>query len=255
MVDTHAHIYLRQFNEDLDQVIERSRLTGVTRIFMPNVDRGTIDDMLEVEERYDDYCRAMMGLHPCSVNKDFEKELYLVKYWLDKRAFAAVGEIGIDLYWDTSTLKYQEEAFKLQLEWAFDKNLPLVIHCRESLDFTLDLLEPLVSPGATGVFHCFTGNRDQAARIISLGFKMGIGGVVTFKNAGLDRTLEDVELKHLVMETDSPYLAPVPYRGKRNEPGYLGLILDKLTAVYQTSAEDVKKITTLNARELFKIDQ
>ncbi len=252
MIDTHAHIYLEQFNKDLEEVINRSRELGVDHVFMPNIDSSTIDDMFEVEEQYRDYCTAMMGLHPCSVKKNFEKELYLVEKWLDQRTFAAIGEIGIDLYWDTTTLIYQQEAFRIQVNWANDKKMPLVIHCRESLDQTLDLLEPLAQPDTTGVFHCFTGNQQQADRIIALGFKLGIGGVVTFKNSGLDQTLKDIPLEHLVMETDSPYLAPVPHRGKRNEPGYLPHILNKLGDIYDKPPEEVEEITTEHAGELFK---
>ena len=253
MIDTHAHIYLEQFHEDLDEVLDCSRELGVDHVFMPNVDGSTIDDMLEVEEKYTGYCTAMMGLHPCSVKKDFEKDLYLVEEWLDTRVFAAVGEIGTDLYWDTTTYKYQQEAFKIQVNWANEKKMPLVIHCRESLDQTLDLLEPLATPDSTGVFHCFTGTNKQAERIMAMGFKLGIGGVVTFKNSGLDKTLKDIQLEHLVLETDSPYLAPVPHRGKRNEPGYLLHILNKLGDIYGKSPEVVEEITTQTARELFKI--
>ena len=253
MIDTHAHIYLEQFNKDLEEVINRSRELGVDHVFMPNIDSSTIDDMFEVEEQYSDYCTAMMGLHPCSVKKNFEKELYLVEKWLGQRTFAAVGEIGIDLYWDTTTLMYQQEAFRIQVNWANDKKIPLVIHCRDSLDQTLDLLEPLVQPDTTGVFHCFTGNKKQADRIIALGFKLGIGGVVTFKNSGLDRTLKDIPLDHLVMETDSPYLAPVPHRGKRNEPGFLSYILNKLGDIYDKPTEEVEEITTEHGGKLFKM--
>ena len=255
MIDTHAHIYLDQFGRDLDLVIDHSRESGVGKILMPNVDHSTIDSMMEVEEMYPGYCTAMMGLHPCSVDKSFERELYTVEEWLLKRPFVAIGEIGIDLYWDTSTYKYQQEAFSIQVNWANQKNLPVVIHCRESLDQTLDLLETLVTPYSTGVFHCFTGNREQADRIISLGFRMGIGGVVTFKNSGLDHTLKDISLEHLVLETDSPYLAPVPFRGKRNQPGYLREILGKIAEIYNVHEEEVAEVTTRNALELFKLDQ
>jgi len=253
MIDTHAHIYLEQFHKDLEEVINRSRESGVDHVFMPNVDHRTLDSMLEVEEKYRGYCTAMMGLHPCSVKKNFEKELYRIEEWLEKRVFAAVGEIGTDLYWDTTTFKYQQEAFRIQVNWANDKKMPLVIHCRESLDQTLDLLEPLIKTESSGVFHCFTGTNKQAERIIEMGFKIGIGGVVTFKNAGLDQTLKDIQLEHLVLETDSPYLAPVPHRGKRNEPGYLPHILNKLGDIYDKSAEVVEQITTQNARKLFKM--
>ena len=217
MIDTHAHIYLKQFAGDLNQTIDRSRDSGVLQILMPNVDHTTIDAMLESEHNYDGYCLAMMGLHPCSVNKHFEKELYLVEEWLDKRPFVAVGEMGTDLYWDTSTFRYQQEAFRIQVG--------------------------------------FTGTDEQAQRIISMGFKLGIGGVVTFKNSGLDTTLGEVEIEHLVLETDSPYLAPVPYRGKRNEPAYLSKIVDKLSEIYSKAEEEIDEITTNKAKKLFKLDR
>ena len=255
MIDTHAHIYLEQFRQDLEQVIEHSRETGVRRILMPNVDRSTIDEMMEVEEKYLDYCTAMIGLHPCSVDKNFERELYLVEAWLGKRTFVGLGEIGTDLYWDKTTFSYQQEAFNIQVQWANERKMPVVIHCRESLDQTLDLLEPLVEPHSTGVFHCFTGSKEQAERIIKLGFMMGIGGVVTFKNAGLDLTLRDIAMEHLVLETDSPYLAPVPYRGKRNQPGYLKEVLAKLAEIYNVSLEEVQEVTTRNALNLFNLNQ
>ncbi|GJM30279.1 MAG: TatD family hydrolase [Cyclobacteriaceae bacterium] len=254
MIDTHAHIYLKQFEKDLDAVIEKCGVAGVTEIMMPNIDHTTIDDMMEVETRYNGVCTAMIGLHPCSVDRGFEKELYLVEEWLNKRSFIAVGEIGTDLYWDKSNFKYQQEAFKIQVKWAFERKLPIVIHCRESLDQTLDLLEPMVRPGCRGVFHCFSGDNEQAERIISMGLMLGIGGVVTFKNSGLDEVLAAVDPKHLVLETDSPYLAPVPHRGKRNDPGFLPLIRDKLAAIYERQPEEIDHITTNNARKLFDLD-
>ena len=255
MIDTHAHIYLEQFNQDLEQVIEHSKESGVRHILMPNVDHSTIDDMMEVEEKYPDYCTAMIGLHPCSVDKNFERELYLVEEWLGKRPFVGLGEIGTDLYWDKTTFSYQQEAFNIQVQWANERKMPVVIHCRDSLDQTLDLLEPLVDPDSKGVFHCFTGSTEQAERIIKLGFMMGIGGVVTFKNAGLDHTLKDIPMEHLVLETDSPYLAPVPYRGKRNMPGYLKEVLAKLAEIYEVGIEEVQEVTTRNALNLFNLNQ
>lgn len=255
MIDTHAHIYLEQFRGDLDQTIERSKSLGVKHILMPNIDHASIDDLLEVEYQFPEYCSAMMGLHPCSVTKNFEKELYLIEEWLERRPFIAVGEIGTDLYWDTSTFKYQEAALSIQVGFAQERNIPVVIHCRESLDQTLDLLESMSLPKARGVFHCFTGTITQAERIIALGFKLGVGGVVTFKNSGLDQTLKEIDLDHVVLETDSPYLAPVPYRGKRNEPGYLIQIKNKLMEVYDKSSDDIVAITSENASKLFKLNK
>ncbi len=251
MIDSHAHLYLKEFKQDLPEVLARCQDHGVKHIYLPNIDHTSIDDMLNLELNHSDQVTAMMGLHPCSVKKGFEKELYLVEEWLDRRPFVAVGEIGIDLHWDTSTFDYQKEAFLIQTRWAISKKYPIVIHCRESLDETIALLEPLVHNDLRGVFHCFTGNQEQADKITDMGFMLGIGGVVTFKNAGLDTTLKDIDLKHLVLETDSPYLAPVPYRGKRNEPTYLQEIAQKIAQVKQTDIEEVEKITTLNAQTLF----
>ena len=252
MIDTHAHIYLNQFEKDLEETINRSQESGVTHVYMPNIDCSTIDDMMEVEEKYQGYCTAMMGLHPCSVKKNFEKELYRVEEWIGKRDFAAIGEIGTDLYWDTSNYKYQQEAFIVQVRWAIEKKLPIVIHCRESLGQTLDLLEPFAGQSITGVFHCFTGTNEQAERITEMGFYLGIGGVVTFKNSGLEQTLLDIPIELLVLETDSPYLAPVPFRGKRNEPAYLLHILNKLGEIYQKTPNEVDELTTKNAKKLFE---
>ena len=252
MIDTHAHIYLNQFEKDLEETINRSQSSGVNHVYMPNIDCSTIDDMMEVEEKYQGYCTAMMGLHPCSVKRNFEKELYHVEEWIGKRNFAAIGEIGTDLYWDTSTYKYQQEAFRIQVSWAIEKKLPVVIHCRESLDQTLDLLQPFAGQDITGVFHCFTGTNEQAERIMDMGFYLGIGGVVTFKNSGLDQTLLDIPVEQLVLETDSPYLAPVPFRGKRNEPAYMLHILDKLGEIYHKTPSEVDDITTRNAKRLFE---
>ena len=251
MIDTHAHLYLKDFKPDLSDVIGRFQEQGIEHVYLPNIDHESIDDMLELEERYPQWFTAMIGLHPCSVKKDFERELYLVEHWLGQREFVAIGEIGIDLYWDTSTLEYQKEAFRVQVSWAIEKQRPIVIHCRESLDQTIELLESLHQPGLTGVFHCFTGGQEQAQRIIDLGFYLGIGGVVTFKNAGLDGTLEGLPMSSLVLETDSPYLAPVPFRGKRNEPSFLQYIAQRIAEIKDLDLTEVAKITTKNAQQLF----
>ncbi|MGK7391702.1 MAG: TatD family hydrolase [Candidatus Cyclobacteriaceae bacterium M2_1C_046] len=252
MIDTHAHIYLEAFKEDRAEMIDRALDTGVKEIFMPNIDSTSIDDMMETEENNPDLCFSMMGLHPCSVNKKFEKELYLVEEWLEKRAFAAVGEIGTDLYWDKSFWKEQQEAFKIQTGFAKKYNLPIVIHCRESINETIELVKDLYDDNLTGVFHCFSGNVDQAKRILEIeGFFIGIGGVSTFKNGGLDKVLPGLPLERLVLETDSPYLAPKPHRGKRNEPAYLALIAARIAEIMDKDVEQVKEQTTANARELF----
>lgn len=250
MVDTHAHVYLESFEKDFDEMIDRAAEEGVYKIYMPNIDHTTIDAMLEKEERYQ-FCVSMMGLHPCSVNNNFEKELYLVEEWLSKRDFVAVGEIGTDLYWDKTFWEQQKEAFGIQVDWAKKYKIPIVIHCRESIDETIEMVEQLKDDNLTGVFHCFTGNKEQAERIAALGFYLGIGGVSTFKNGGLDKVLPDVPIDHLLLETDSPYLAPTPYRGKRNEPSYLAMIAGRVAEIMHYSLEEVKIKTTENSRKLF----
>ena len=220
---------------------------------MPNIDHTSIDAMLEVEERHPEICIPMMGLHPCYVKKDFEKELYTVESWLSKRKFLAVGEIGTDLYWDKTFWEQQCEAFRIQVLWAKQYQLPIVIHCRESLDQTLELLEPLVDETLTGVFHCFTGTVEQANRITSLGFYLGLGGAVTFKNGGLDTVVPKLDLQHVVLETDCPYLAPVPHRGKRNEPAYIPLVAQKICDWKKLSASELSEITHSNTNRLFKL--
>lgn len=250
-IDSHAHIYSEQFKKDRAEVIEKSREVGVGKIYMPNVDHASIEEMLEVEEKYPDQCISMMGLHPCSVNKSFEKELYIVEEWLNKRDFVAVGEIGIDLYWDKTFQQYQKEAFKIQVQWAKEKKVPVVIHCRESFIETIELVEELKDERLTGVFHCFNGSMEDAQRVIKLGFYLGIGGVVTFKNGGLDKVVPDIDLNYVVLETDSPYLAPSPHRGKRNEPGYIPVIAQKIADLREMPVEEIEQITTNNALRLF----
>jgi TatD DNase family protein len=250
-IDTHAHIYHEDFDKDRDDMLRACEEVGVSKIFMPNVDHTSIDGMLELESRSAN-CFAMMGLHPCSVKKDFEKELYTVEQWLGKRKFVAVGEIGTDLYWDKTFWEEQQEAFKIQVEWAKQYKLPIVIHCRESIDQTIELVQQLKDDQLTGVFHCFSGNVEQANKIIELGFYLGIGGVATFKNGGLDKVLPTVGIEHLVLETDSPYLAPVPHRGKRNEPAYISLVGQHISDLMKIGVEDVQTITTKNAEKLFE---
>lgn len=251
MIDSHAHIYAAEFDGDRSQAIERASEYGVQRIYMPNVDHVSIDLMLETEARHPEICKPMMGLHPCYVKKGFERDLYLVEDWLKKRSFAAVGEIGIDLYWDTQFRALQEEAFKIQVKLAHQFNLPVVIHCRNSFRETMDLLKEVKSEGQTGIFHCFSGTVEDAREVVDAGFFLGIGGVVTFKNGGLDKVLPEIALDYMMLETDSPYLAPVPHRGKRNEPAYLNLVAEKIAHLKNKSVEEVKEITTGNALKLF----
>jgi TatD DNase family protein len=251
-IDTHAHIYAEEFQQDRANMLHKAYEAGVHKIYMPNVDHTSIDGMMELEHHYPNQCIAMMGLHPCYVKKDFEKELYLVEDWLNKRSFSAVGEIGIDLYWDTSFKAQQEEALKIQIGLADKHKLPIVIHCRNSFRETIEVIKAVKSEQLMGIFHCFSGNKEEAEEVIAIGFKLGIGGVVTFKNGGLDKVLPHVGLEHLVLETDSPYLAPVPYRGKRNEPSYIPMIAEKVAELKKTSVEEVEKTTTETALRLFR---
>lgn len=252
LIDSHAHIYLEHFNSDLLETIDRAREEGVETIYMPNIDHTSIDDMLQVSDDYPELCIPMMGLHPTSVKKDFEKELYLVEEWLDKGSFAAVGEIGTDLYWDKAFWTEQQEALKVQLDLAKKHKLPFVIHCRDSIDETIELIKSLNSDKLTGVFHCFTGTVEQAKDVTSMGFKIGIGGVATFKNGGLEDVISETDLENILLETDSPYLAPVPYRGKRNEPSYINYVCEKVATVKNLDKEVVGRITSANTRKLFK---
>jgi TatD DNase family protein len=252
-IDTHAHIYADDFDGDRPDVIARCVENNVLKIIMPNVDHTSVDAMLEAESRFSNVCVATMGLHPCSVKKGFERELYLVEEWLAKRKFSAVGEIGTDLYWDKTFWNYQQEAFSVQMGWAKQYKIPIIIHCRESLDETIEMVESARDENLRGIFHCFSGSIEQARKVIGMGFYLGIGGVVTFKKGGLEKVLQEIELKHLVLETDSPYLAPVPHRGKRNEPTYIPLIAEKIAALKDISVEEVRSTTTQNAISIFGI--
>ena len=251
MIDSHAHIYLPEFKEDLQDVIDASLESGVEKILMPNIDHTSIEDMLGVEDSFTDMCFSMMGLHPCSVKKDFEKSLYEVEEWLNKKDFLAVGEIGTDLYWDKTFWNEQQEAFKIQCDLALKFKKPVVIHCRESISETIALVKPFAEQGLKGVFHCFTGSVKQAHQITDLGFFLGIGGVSTFKNGGMDQVLPDVDMTRLLLETDSPYLAPVPFRGKRNSPAYLSLIRDRIAEIKNIDIELVESNTDQNTTRLF----
>ncbi len=251
IIDTHAHIYLKDFKNDINEIINRASDLGVSRILMPNIDSDTIDDMLELEYKFPDICVPMMGLHPCSVDKNFEKELYIVDDWLKKKSFCAVGEMGLDFYWDKTTLKYQEEAFRIQCQLAIQYDLPIVIHSREATQNAINLVTEFKDDNIRGVFHCFTGSENEANEIIDLNFCLGIGGVVTFKNGGLDNFLNQINLKQIVLETDSPYLSPTPNRGKRNEPYNLLYIYKKLQELYNKSEAEILQSTSDNARDLF----
>lgn len=251
LIDSHAHIYLDAFDEDRSEMLDRALEAGVRHIYMPHIDSQSTERMLKVEAENPDICYAMMGLHPCSVKQDFEKELNLVENWLSKRKFAALGEIGIDLYWDKTYFEQQQVAFEEQITLAKKFRLPIVIHSRDSLDVTISTVASLADEHLTGVFHCFTGDLPQAQQIIELGFFLGIGGVATFKNGGLDQVLLETPIEHLIIETDSPYLAPVPHRGKRNEPAYLRKIVQKIAGVKHISEEDVARQTSCNVDLLY----
>lgn len=253
LVDSHAHIYSEKFNADRAEAVERSRQEGVSKIYMPNIDHTSIDAMLEAEEKYKGTCIPMMGLHPTSVDKDFERELYVIEEWLGKRDFAAVGECGIDLYWDKTFLPQQQEALKVQVELAKKYKLPIVLHTRDSFNETYEIIAAAQDGSLKGIFHCFSGTVEEAEKVKELGFLMGIGGVATFKNGGLDKVLPHVQLENLVLETDCPYLAPTPHRGKRNEPVYLPLIAQRVAELMQKPLEEVAEKTTANALTLFKL--
>ena len=251
ITDSHAHLYSEQFRPDRLDALRRAQDAGVATIVMPNVDHSTIDAMLELEAQAPETCFAMMGLHPCSVGRDFERQLYEVESWLGRRPFAAVGEAGLDLHWDKTLLAEQQEALKIQLELAKKHNLPIVLHTREAFAETVALVEAAQDGTLRGVFHCFSGSKEEVETVLRLGFKLGIGGVATFKNGGADQALPGLGLEHLLLETDCPYLAPVPYRGKRNEPAYLPLVLHRVAALLGQTPEDVAAATTRNAAALF----
>ena len=253
LTDTHTHLYSQDFSEDRAEVIERAKEAGVNRFFIPAIDSHYIPSMYELEKEFPKEIYLMMGLHPTSVKDDFEKELDIVEKQLEKREFIAIGEIGIDLYWDKAFLKEQKEAFRRQIQLAKRKNLPIVIHCRDAFDEVFEVLETEKDEKLYGIFHCFTGTHEQAKKAISYNMKLGIGGVVTFKNGGLDKFLKEIPLKHIVLETDSPYLAPAPYRGKRNESSYIKLIAQKIAEIYGLSVEEIAEITTRNSHEIFGV--
>ena len=251
-IDTHAHIYAKEFDDDRSAAIDRAMEIGVEKIIMPNVDDESIDRMLETEMKYP-ACIPAIGLHPCYVKKNFEKNLYQIEDWLNQRNFCAIGEIGTDLYWDKTFWPEQQEAFRIQTELAIRFKLPIIIHSRNSIDETIDLLAPYANKELTGVFHCFSGNSEQLKKIMELGFNVGIGGVATFKNGGLENVLKDVRSDRLLLETDSPYLAPVPHRGKRNEPVFLNLVASRVALILGWSPEKLSEVTVSNSNRLFKV--
>lgn len=254
LIDTHTHLFTEQFDVDRDVIIQEAIAAGVEKMLLPNIDLESIDAMHELEAAYPNHCHAMMGLHPCSVTAEWEQQLNTIREHLFNRKYVAVGEIGIDLYWDKSTLPFQQAAFKQQIEWAKELKIPIVIHVRDAFDEAFEVVDELNDDRLTGVFHCFTGTVDQAQHILNYGgFKLGMGGVLTFKNSGLDKVVEQLQLNDLILETDSPYLAPHPKRGKRNESSYITYVASKLAAVHKRSIEEIAEITTQNANELFRL--
>ncbi len=251
LIDTHCHLYLDEFSSEINNVISRAKSIGVEKFYLPAIDSKEINKMLMLEKAFPGVCFAMMGLHPCSVNQDFKIELKIVEDWLNKRKFAAIGEIGLDFYWDKTFASQQYEAFEMQINLALQFNLPIVIHTRNAMKETINFVKPFVQKGLQGIFHCFSGTQEDAEKIIAMNFYLGIGGVITYKNSGLAEAIKNVDLKYLVLETDAPYLTPVPFRGKRNESSYLKYIAEKIATIYNKSVEEVAAITTLNAEKIF----
>lgn len=253
ITDTHTHLYSEQFDQDRDAMIQRAKNTGVQRFFIPAIDSSYTERMFSLEKNYPSDVFLMMGLHPTSVKENYESELLHVKEWIDKKSFVAIGEIGIDLYWDKTYLKEQKKAFQTQIKWAKEKKLPIVIHCRNAFDEIFDILELEKGPDLFGIFHCFTGTLKQAEKAISYNMKLGIGGVVTFKNGKIDTFLNQIPLQHIVLETDAPYLSPTPFRGKRNESSYIKFVIEKLASIYELPFSEIINITTENSKEVFGI--
>lgn len=252
LTDTHTHLYSEAFDMDRDQMIERALKAGISRFYLPAIDSSYTESMYALERKYPNHVFLMTGLHPTRVKHDFKVELAHVKENLKQRKFVAIGEIGIDLYWDKTSLKQQKEAFCLQIQLAKKYKLPIVIHCRDAFEEVFEILEAEKSDDLFGIFHCFTGTLAQAYRVISCNMKLGIGGVVTFKNGKIDQFLSKIDLSHIVLETDAPYLSPVPHRGKRNESAYLLNVLDKVAGIYGMDKLDIAEITTNNALDIFK---
>jgi len=251
-VDTHSHIYLNEFSDDINDVVNRALEKGINKILLPNIDSDSVKAMLYLVDLYPDICYPMMGLHPTSVKENWAEELANVKKLLDERQYIGIGEIGIDLYWDKTFIKEQIHVFGEQIDLAKKNGLPFVIHARDSFPEIFKVLENKYDEKYLGIFHAFSGNEEQGLRAIEMGFKLGIGGVVTFKNAGLDKTIRKIGFEHLVLETDSPYLTPIPFRGKRNESAYIYYIAQRLADIFDVSVKEIAEITTRNANKLFK---
>ncbi len=253
LTDTHTHLYSSQFQDDRNEMIQRAIDAGVSRFFIPSIDASYTQKMYNLESQYPENIFLMMGLHPCYVKENYLEELAHVENELAKKKFYAIGEIGIDLFWDKTFLKQQQHAFQRQIQLAKKYKLAINIHCRDAFDEVFEVLESERAADLFGIFHCFTGDFNQAKRAIDLNMKLGIGGVATFKNGKIDQFLKDIDLKHIVLETDSPYLAPVPFRGKRNESSYTKLVAEKLATIYEVSIEEIARITTENSKNVFGI--
>lgn len=251
LIDTHAHLYSEEFKNDIDEVIQRAKSLGVQRFYLPAIDSESHEAMIDLGKKYPNICIPMMGLHPCYVKENYKEELQIVEQWLNNKNFVAIGEIGLDFYWDKTFTTQQYEAFELQMSLALQRNLPIVIHTRNAVKETIDMVQPFSAKGLKGIFHCFGESYEVAKQIIDMGFLLGIGGVVTYKKSGLDETLRHIGLEHLVLETDAPYLTPVPFRGKRNEPSYLEYVVKKLAEIKNVTVQEVAAITTTNAEKIF----
>lgn len=252
-IDTHTHLYKDEFDEDQNEVVQRALDAGIKKFVLPAIDSTTTRRMYDLKAAYPENMFLMTGLHPVSVGKDYEKELAHVRNELENREFYAIGEIGIDLHWDRSTLKEQQDAFRRQIQWAKQYKLPIVIHCRDAFDEVFKILEEEKGGDLFGIFHCFTGTLEQAEHAISLGLHLGIGGILTFKNGKIDKFMDKISLTHIVLETDAPYLAPTPYRGKRNESSYMIKVAEKLASIHEMGCDEIARITTQNAKRIFKI--
>ncbi len=250
-IDSHAHLYVDQFKEDIDEVISRALASNVQKIFLPNIDSRSTESMFALADKYPEVCYPMMGLHPCSVKENYKEELDHILEVKKERKIYGVGELGIDLYWDKTFTEQQVDAFRTQIEWAIEWKLPIIIHSRDALHLTIPIVEEMQHENLTGVFHCFTGTIEEAERIQKVGFYLGVGGVSTFKNGGMDKTLPSIDMNHLILETDSPYLAPKPYRGKRNESSYIPIVAERVAELKELSIEKVMTTTTINSQLLF----
>ncbi len=250
-IDTHSHIYDTGFQEDMDAVMVAAKSVGIEKIYMPGIDSTCIDGMMDMETKYPGFCIPMMGLHPCYVKENYQEELAIVEGWLTKRKFAAIGEIGLDYYWDKTFAKEQQLVFEKQMQWGLDYGLPINIHTRNAMGETIEMVKPFAKKGLKGIFHCFSGSKESAEQIVEMGFLLGLGGVLTYKNAGVAEAVVDIPMEFLVLETDAPYLPPVPYRGKRNEPAFMIEVAKKLAEIKNIPLHEVGEITSGNAERIF----